>query len=218
MLCGERGHEAAEREHQQAAVDHALAAVAVGQPSEGNLQHRLREAVGAERDADERQVVAARKLLGIDREHRQDHEHAEHAQAEDAGERRCSRAARRRVIRVGLGHRQGFGTSRIARRYSRYISRFRFQSPSMAAVTCHTDFGCRRKCEPRLRRANTSRIRGARTHNLKNINLDLPRNRLVVITGLSAPASRRSRSTRFTPKASGATSSRCRRTRASSCS
>jgi excinuclease ABC subunit A len=29
------------------------------------------------------------------------------------------------------------------------------------------------------------RIRGARTHNLRNINLDLPRNRLTVITGLS---------------------------------
>jgi excinuclease ABC subunit A len=29
------------------------------------------------------------------------------------------------------------------------------------------------------------RIRGARTHNLKNLNVDLPRNRLVVITGLS---------------------------------
>lgn len=29
------------------------------------------------------------------------------------------------------------------------------------------------------------RIRGARTHNLKNVNVDLPRNRLVVITGLS---------------------------------
>ncbi|WP_028309869.1 excinuclease ABC subunit UvrA [Derxia gummosa] len=29
------------------------------------------------------------------------------------------------------------------------------------------------------------RIRGARTHNLKNISLDLPRNKLVVITGLS---------------------------------
>jgi len=28
-------------------------------------------------------------------------------------------------------------------------------------------------------------IRGARTHNLKNINLDLPRNKLIVITGLS---------------------------------
>ncbi len=32
---------------------------------------------------------------------------------------------------------------------------------------------------------DTIKIRGARTHNLKNINLDLPRNRLTVITGLS---------------------------------
>src|SRR5467141_2465678 len=29
------------------------------------------------------------------------------------------------------------------------------------------------------------RIRGARTHNLKNINLDLPRDKLIVLTGLS---------------------------------
>src|SRR6195952_3389715 len=33
--------------------------------------------------------------------------------------------------------------------------------------------------------ANAIRVRGARTHNLKNINLDLPRNKLIVITGLS---------------------------------
>ena len=28
-------------------------------------------------------------------------------------------------------------------------------------------------------------IKGARTHNLKNVSLDIPRNKLVVITGLS---------------------------------
>jgi excinuclease ABC subunit A len=33
--------------------------------------------------------------------------------------------------------------------------------------------------------ADTLRIRGARTHNLKNVNLDLPRDKLIVITGLS---------------------------------
>ena len=36
-----------------------------------------------------------------------------------------------------------------------------------------------------MRTMGQIRIRGARTHNLKNLNLDLPRNRLIVITGLS---------------------------------
>jgi excinuclease ABC subunit A len=39
--------------------------------------------------------------------------------------------------------------------------------------------------DPQLPAAGQIRVRGARTHNLKNISLDLPRNRLVVITGLS---------------------------------
>ena len=31
---------------------------------------------------------------------------------------------------------------------------------------------------------NLIRIRGARTHNLKNIDIDIPRDQLIVITGL----------------------------------
>jgi len=47
-------------------------------------------------------------------------------------------------------------------------------------------FGCYSCRPPHLfRRMDTIRIRGARTHNLKNIDLDLPRDKLIVITGLS---------------------------------
>src|SRR5687768_6488250 len=51
---------------------------------------------------------------------------------------------------------------------TRYSSRFHFTNSGMD-----------------LSGMDSIRVRGARTHNLKNLNVELPRNRLVVITGLS---------------------------------
>ena len=47
-------------------------------------------------------------------------------------------------------------------------------------------------------------IKGAREHNLKNIDVELPRDKLIVITGLSGRASPRWPSTRSTRRGSGA--------------
>jgi hypothetical protein len=58
-------------------------------------------------------------------------------------------------------------------------------------------------------------IRGAREHNLKNVDLDLPRDSLIVMTGLSGRASHRSPSTPSMPKASAAMSKACRPMRGS---
>src|SRR5215216_6608939 len=55
----------------------------------------------------------------------------------------------------------------------------------MAAATSSSVISLAAPRESELAHADFIRIRGARTHNLKNVNLDLPRNRLVVITGLS---------------------------------
>ena len=81
-----RRDEAAEREDEKACDDDGLSSPTIRRPAEGNLQQRLRESVGSERDADQRVVEAAGECLRIQREHRQDDEHAEHSQAEDAGE------------------------------------------------------------------------------------------------------------------------------------
>jgi len=59
---------------------------------------------------------------------------------------------------------------------------------------------------PSLLELRTLRVRGARTHNLKNIDLDIPKHALVVITGLSGSGKSSLASTPCTPKGSGATS------------
>ena len=64
---------------------------------------------------------------------------------------------------------------------------------------------------------DTIEVRGARTHNLKNIDLDIPRDKLVVITGLSGQASHRLPSIRFTLRGSGATWSHSLPTHGNSC-
>ena len=57
---------------------------------------------------------------------------------------------------------------------------------------------------------DTILVRGARTHNLKNVDLDIPRDKLVVITGLSGSGGNPHwPSTPFTRKASAVTWNPC---------
>ena len=59
-------------------------------------------------------------------------------------------------------------------------------------------------------------VRGAREHNLKNIDLDIPRDKLVVITGLSGSGKSSLALTRFMPRGSGVMSKAFRPMRANS--
>ena len=59
------------------------------------------------------------------------------------------------------------------------------------------------------------RVKGAREHNLKNIDVVLPRNRLIVITGISGSGKSSLAFDTIYAKANAGTSNRCRRTPAS---
>jgi excinuclease ABC subunit A len=59
-------------------------------------------------------------------------------------------------------------------------------------------------------------IRGAREHNLKNVDLTIPRDKLVVFTGLSGSGKSSLAFDTIYAEGSGAMSSRCRPMRASS--
>jgi len=85
--AGQRRQHAAGGEHQQARHDDALAAQPVGRQAQRHLHHRLREAVEAHGQADQRRVVAAGVLACLQREHRQHQEQAQHAQREDRRQR-----------------------------------------------------------------------------------------------------------------------------------
>lgn len=60
-------------------------------------------------------------------------------------------------------------------------------------------------------------VRGARTHNLKNINLVIPRDKLIVVTGFRVLANPRSLSTPYMPKGSAVTLNPFPPTRGSFC-
>src|SRR5690349_21445240 len=69
---------------------------------------------------------------------------------------------------------------------------------------------------PRTTVADQLIIRGAREHNLKDVSLDLPRDSLIVFTGLSGSGKSSLAFDTIFAEASAATSSRCPPTRASS--
>ncbi len=130
---------------QQAGDDHRLAAPAVGSQAEGNLQESLRQTVGAQRQADQHDVVAARQASGQHGEYRQHQEQAEHAQAEDGGQHAAGAP-------FGGGHGIDYGREH-AGQYLGWRGRVYYQVAIKPPATM--DF---------------IKIRGARTHNLKNIN------------------------------------------------
>ena len=83
---GADAEEAAQGEYSKPPVKNGLAPPAVGRHTERDLQEALRQSVDAKRHADQGEVVAAREMARMDREHWKNQEKAEHTQAKHAGE------------------------------------------------------------------------------------------------------------------------------------
>ena len=77
---------AAGRHHQQPHRDDLLAPEAIGRRTVGNLQQRLREAIGPEGEAHPGRIISPRQLPGVQREHRQDQEQPQHANGVQTGQ------------------------------------------------------------------------------------------------------------------------------------
>src|SRR5437899_1146957 len=155
-----RGDEAPQREKQQPDDDRPLPSVAVRGHAVGDLQDSLRQSVDPQRNPDQPLAGASGKPLCVDCGNRKDQKQAQHAQGEQRGEREARtqfQAGRPACLCRGRHGRSG-NTAKFC---------------IVAGSTLPT------------RSMDQIRIRGARTLNLKNLNVDLPRNRLIVITGLS---------------------------------
>ena len=78
--------EATQRKNEQAPEDDGFAANFIRGPTQGNLHDGLRQAIDAHGQANKAEVVTPGQFGGVKGKHRQNHEHAEHAQRINAGQ------------------------------------------------------------------------------------------------------------------------------------
>ncbi|EJT85615.1 excinuclease ABC subunit A [Pseudomonas putida S11] len=164
----------------QPQVNHRPAADAIGNDPERDLQYGLGQAIGTNGQADQRRRGTG-QVHAVGGQHRQDHEHAQHTKGKDQGQAASGAGfAATHALVVGVVH--GLTSCEPAA-----ILSVR-QLDGIYATLCRV-LAARRilpcLCPPSEAAVDKILIRGARTHNLKNIDLTLPRDKLIVITGLS---------------------------------
>ncbi|RMO38865.1 UvrABC system protein A [Pseudomonas savastanoi pv. glycinea] len=173
-------HHAANRKNDQAEINNRSPSDTVGNDPKRNLQHCLGQAISANRQTDQCRA-RARQVHAVGCQNRQNHEHAKHAEREHQGQTACCAGlAATHTLAVGIVH--GITSCEpaailpVPSLYSTYATLCRVMARSLIL---------RRLCPPSEAAVDKILIRGARTHNLKNIDLTLPRDKLIVITGLS---------------------------------